>query len=61
MDEKADRMLNEANATAELNTQASNEDIANMYLAGGSASVVDELARLKAEVGVEEQQEAAND
>lgn len=27
MEEKADRMLNEANATAELNTQASNEDI----------------------------------
>ena len=61
MEEKADRMLNEANATAELNTQASNEDIANKYLAGGSASVDDELARLKAEVGVEEQQEAAND
>ena len=38
MEEKADRMLNEANATAELNTQASNEDIANKYLAGGSAS-----------------------
>lgn len=61
MEEKADRMLNEANATAELNTQASNEDIANKYLAGGSASVDDELARLKAEVGVEEQQEAASD
>ena len=61
MEEKADRMLNEANATAELNTQASNEDIANKYLAVGSASVDDELARLKAEVGVEEQQEAAND
>ena len=61
MEEKADRMLNEANATAELNTQASNEDIANKDLAGGSASVDDELARLKAEVGVEEQQEAASD
>ena len=60
MEEKADRMLNEANATAELNTQASNEDIANKYLAGGSTSVDDELARLKAEVGVEEQQQAAN-
>ncbi len=60
MEEKADRMLNEANATAELNTQASNEDIANKYLAGGSMSVDDELARLKAEVGVEEQQQAAN-
>ena len=58
MEEKADRMLNEANATAELNTQATNEDIANKYLSGGSASVEDELARLKAEVGVEEQQQA---
>ena len=60
MEEKADRMLNEANATAELNTQASNEDIANKDRAGGSTSVDDELARLKAEVGVEEQQQAAN-
>lgn len=58
MEEKADRMLNEANAIAELNTQATNEDIANKYLSGGSASVEDELARLKAEVGVEEQQQA---
>lgn len=56
MEQKADRMLNEANAMAELNTQASNEDIAEKYLAGGTAAVDDELARLKAEVHVEEQE-----
>lgn len=57
MEAKADRMLNEANAMAELNTQSSNEDLANKYLAGGDASVDDELARLKAEVKVEEDQQ----
>ncbi|KFI61980.1 PspA/IM30 family protein [Bifidobacterium cuniculi] len=56
MEAKADQMLGEANAMADLNSQGDKEDLANKYLAGGSASVEDELAKLKAEVGVEEQQ-----
>ncbi|PLS27318.1 phage-shock protein [Bifidobacterium anseris] len=57
MEAKADQMLNEANATAELNTQASEEELANKYLAGGSASVDDELARLKAELNGDDAQQ----
>lgn len=50
MEDKANRMLNEANARAELNTDSA-ADLADKYAAGGSQSVDDELAKLKAELG----------
>ncbi len=56
MEEKADRMLDSANAEAELNSAASNADPAKAleakYASGSSQSVDDELAALKAELGV---------
>lgn len=50
MEDKADRMLNEANAMAELNNNSDNQDIADKYLSGGTESVEDELAKMKAEL-----------
>ena len=53
MEEKADRMLDEANAMAELNTEPSDgiSDIEAKY-AGNDADVEDELAKLKQEMGL---------
>lgn len=51
MEEKADRRLDEAMATADLNADAhEDEDLVAKYGAGSPASVEDELARLKAEM-----------
>jgi phage shock protein A len=52
MEEKASRMLDEANAMAELNTEAVDEAKAleEKYAAKGTASVEDELEKLKAEL-----------
>ena len=54
MEEKAQNMLDKASAMAELNSPAqdSAEELEKKYSKGGSASVEDELARLKAEMGV---------
>lgn len=56
MEEKADRMLDEANAMSELNAAAgkdSIEELAKKYDAGEQSSAVDdELAALKAEMGI---------
>ena len=56
MEEKADRMLDSANAQAELNSAASTADPAKAleakYASGSSQAVDDELAALKAELGV---------
>lgn len=56
MEEKADRMLDEANAMSELNADAgkdSIEELAKKYDAGEQSSAVDdELAALKAEMGI---------
>lgn len=56
MEEKADRMLDSANAEAELNAMSSNADpavaLAAKYGKGSSQSVEDELAAMKAELGV---------
>ena len=52
MEAKANRMLDEAAAEAELNADTgSTEDLAKKY-ASASASVDDELARMKQELGV---------
>lgn len=54
MEEKANRMLDEANAMAELNASASSDDIADLaakYDAAPSSEVDDELAALKAQLG----------
>jgi phage shock protein A len=52
MEEKASRMLDEANAMAELNTEAVDEAKAleEKYAAKGTASVEDELEKLKSEI-----------
>lgn len=54
METKADRMLDAAQAKAELNTVAgSTDELADRYLTGAtSPSVDDELARMKAEMGL---------
>lgn len=53
MEEKANRMLDAATAEAELNAGThSTEDLAAKYAAGGDSSVDDELARMKAELGL---------
>lgn len=53
-EQKAERMLAEANATAELDAQAvSVEDLTDKYTSGSdNASVDDELAALKAKLGM---------
>lgn len=54
MEQKANERLDKAMATADLDTQAhSDEDILKKYQGGGSASVDDELAALKAELGAQ--------
>lgn len=53
MEAKADKMLDAANAEAELNAGANTADeLANKYVSGSSAQVDDELARMKAELGI---------
>lgn len=54
MEEKANKMLDTANAAAELDTAAVDEAIAleDKYKAGVTASVDEELAKLKEELGV---------
>ena len=53
MEEKADKLLDAANAEAELNEGIhSTADLADKYASGSSASVDDELAQMKAELGL---------
>ncbi len=54
MEEKADRMLDEANAMAELNSEPIDpvEALEEKYGDGGNASVDEELAKLKQELGL---------
>ena len=55
MENKANEMLDRAMAEAELNNPAASDpaaDIEKKYTGGGSVSVDDELARMKAELGV---------
>lgn len=54
MEAKANKMLDEANAEAELNEGVhSTDDLADKYVSGGNdVSVDDELARMKAELGL---------
>jgi len=54
MEDKANKMLDMANAEAELNNSAIDEAIAleDKYKAGLTASVDDELAKLKEELGI---------
>lgn len=54
MEEKAQRMLDEANATAELDAHLASGvgDLEAKYSGGGSVAVDDELAALKAEMGL---------
>ncbi len=54
MEEKADRMLDSAVAEAELNAGTNKaSDLADQYLGGGSSvQVDDELAKMKAELGL---------
>lgn len=55
MEEKANKMLDKANAMAELNKSEVKENLANVmekYDEAPSASVDDELAALKAELGI---------
>lgn len=53
MEAKANKMLDAANAMAELNSGADNDlrDLTSKYADGGDASVSDELAALKAKLG----------
>ena len=52
MEQKANERLDKATASAELDaTLRQDEDLAAKYASGGSASVEDELAKLKAEAG----------
>lgn len=55
MEEKADRMLDEANAMAELNTEPIDpaEALEEKYGDGGNVSVDEELAKLKQELGLQ--------
>ena len=54
MEEKANRMLDEANAMAELNASGSDDidDLAAKYDAAPSSQVDDDLAALKAKLGI---------
>lgn len=53
METKANQMLDKANAGAELNAAASaDNDLMKKYAYGSSASVEDELAKMKAELGI---------
>lgn len=53
MEAKADKMLDEANAMAELNAQSSSvEDLMEKYDNDSAAAVDDELAALKAKMGL---------
>lgn len=54
MEDKANRMLDEANAMAELNTEPIDKakDLEAKYASQTSAAVEDELARMKAEMGL---------
>lgn len=53
MEAKANAMLDRANAEADLTVGTqSTEDLAKKYGAGGNASVDDEMARMKAELGL---------
>lgn len=54
MEQKANEMLDRASSAAELSGNASDpvKDIESKYSAGGNASVDDELARMKAELGL---------
>ena len=56
MEAKADQMLDQANAEAELNAAGTTDraaDLAAQYAAtGNSAAVDDELARLKKDMGL---------
>lgn len=54
MEAKADKMLDEANAMAELNAEPKDEvdDLMSKYDEGPSADVEDELAALKAKLGM---------
>jgi len=54
MEQKADRMLDQANAMAELNAEPKDEasELEAKYTSGGDAAVDDELAKLKAEMGL---------
>ena len=54
MEDKASKMLDEANAMAQLNTAPSDDAKAleEKYAAKGSASVDDELSKLKSELGL---------
>ncbi len=53
MEDKANRMIDAASAEAELNADRhSTDDLASRYTTGSSASVDDELARMKKELGL---------
>jgi len=53
MEDKANRMLDAAKAEADLNSGVTpTDDLAAKYASGGSDSVEDELARMKAELGM---------
>lgn len=60
MEEKASRMLDEANAMAELNTAPSDpaQDLEAKYAADSSAAVEDELERMKQEMGLNSEDSA---
>lgn len=56
MEAKANKMLDEANAMAELNTSSAEdsiEDLKNKYDSAPAANVEDELAALKAQMGLQ--------
>lgn len=53
MEDKANKMLDSARAEADLNAgTTSSEDLADRYAAGCSSSVDDELAKMKADLGI---------
>ncbi len=54
MEDKADKMLDEANAVAELNEQPVDEAAAleDKYGAAGASSIDDELEKMKSELGI---------
>ena len=55
MEAKADRLLDEANAMAELQQEDQNDDLDSLmskYDAQGNAAVEDEVAALKAKLGL---------
>lgn len=61
MEAKADKMLDEANAMAELNSSSADSDIeslASKYDSDDASNVDDELAALKAQMGLGAQQSA---